>query len=285
MKNTRSVAAPILLGLSLVACQPQTADTVSTASAEEVVASVTKASSGLAAGVSARENPSDSLRLLQTLDLAPLWARTVAGRPAESAMDGFYGDDSYHIAFYFDSVRRDPRQPTRYHIWGRERFKHVTTSFSGTCTITRLAALPDTAALFNSQQVHAYSAVAAFALRENPQAKGAGSYTGHAYLDFCVDPSGRPIPCEFVGIDTGTGNPTKGSGLLFRGTWRSNHTGQTKPVAWAGWYEAVVPDALRKLGLGERGAELSPKLAQHGWGEKWDNEEWWADSPKPSLNL
>ncbi|MBF9221322.1 hypothetical protein [Hymenobacter ruricola] len=198
-------------------------------------------------------------------------------------MDGFYGDDDYHIAFYFDSVRRDPRLPTRYHIWGRERFKHVTTSFAGTCTITRLAPLPDTVALLNSQQVRAYSAVAAFALRENPHAPGAGRYVGRAYLDFCLDPAGRPLPCEFVGIDTGTGNPTKGSGLLFRGMWQSNQTGRTKPVAWAGWYEVVVPDALRKLGLGERGAELSPKLAQHGWGEKWDNEEWWAHSPKPSL--
>ena len=47
----------------------------------------------------------------------------------------------------------------------------------------------------------------------------------------------------------------------------------------------VVPEALAKLGIGDRSEEVNPNLAELGWNEAWENDEWWADSPKPSLNL
>ena len=285
MNNKLLSLAYLLLGLGAAACQSQSVSTATTAAVGNEAAGAPVISGQLVALGAAPATSADTLRLLQALDLAPLWAGTVQGKPAESVMDGVYGDDNYHIAFYFDSVRRDARQPTLYHVWGRERFKHVTTSFAGTCTAAHLRPLPDTADLQDSRRLRAYTAVASFDLEENPAAKGAGRYTGQAYLDFCVDAAGHPQPCNFVGMDTGSGNPTKGSGLLFRGTWQSKQTNQTKPVAWAAWYEVIVPDALRKLGLGERGAELSPKLAQYGWGEKWENEEWWAASPKSISTL
>ena len=284
MKKHLPIVAPFLLGLSMAGCHSQSAHTVAAVSAPGVSARSALAAEQPITAALPQAVP-DSLRLLQTLDLAPLWMREDDGKPAKSAMDGFYGADQYHIAFYFDSVQRDARQPALYHVWGRDRYKHITTPFAGTCTITRLLPLADTVSMKDSQTAPAYSALATFTLREDPSTKGAGTYNGQAYLDFCLDRAGQPVQCEFMDMDAGAGNPTKGVGLLFRGEWRSNNTGQTKPVAWASWYGAVVPDALRKLGLGERGEEVNPKLARYGWGEKWENDEWWADSPKPSMNL
>ena len=63
----------------------------------------------------------------------------------------------------------------------------------------------------------------------------------------------------------------------------SNKTGQRQPVAFANFYGAVVPHALEKLGLGDRGDEVNPHMARLGWAEEWENEEWWAKSPKPSF--
>ena len=76
-----------------------------------------------------------------------------------------------------------------------------------------------------------------------------------------------------------------GCGLLFRGTQTSNKTGKSQPVAFANFYGAVVPNALRELGLGDRGDEVNPNMARLGWNEAWENDEWWAKSPKPSLSL
>jgi len=283
MKKHFSVLIGFALGLA--ACQPQSGGNAT--AMPTATAASTAPPSGVATAVTPllADSTTEVVNLLRSLDLAPLWTRTNDGQPAKSAMDGFYGADHYHIAFYFDSVKRDERQPARYHVWGRDRYKHITTPFEGTCTVTRLAALPDTVSMKDSQLVQTYTAFATFALREDPTTKGAGTYTGRAYLDFCLPQSGKPQRCEFMDMDAGSGNPTKGSGLVFKGQWRSVTTGVTKPVAWASWYGVVVPDALRKLGLGERGEEVNPKLAKYGWGEKWENDEWWAASPKPSLNL
>jgi hypothetical protein len=30
---------------------------------------------------------------------------------------------------------------------------------------------------------------------------------------------------------------------------------------------------------------VNPALAKYGWGENWENDEWWTKSPKPSLSL
>ena len=273
----------VWLGLGLAACQPQSGGNTTALP----TATALPTSPAPVAANAVTHSPADStvgvLSLLRSLDLAPLWTRTNNGQPAKSAMDGFYGADHYHIAFYFDSVKRDKSQPARYYVWGRNRYKHITTPFEGVCTVTRLAALPDTVSMKDSRLVNSYTAFATFVLREDPTTKGAGTYTGRAYLDFCLPPSGKPKECEFMDMDAGSGNPTQGSGLVFRGQWRSNATGLTKPVAWASWYGVVVPDALRKLGLGERGEEVNPKLAKYGWGEKWENDEWWASSPKPTL--
>ena len=275
MKITQNAAVLFLLA----ACQPQ--------AATKMPATVAAAPVVLAAPAAAPALPDSAAAvqaLLRTVDLSPAWANTLGTQPPKP-MDGFYGPDHYHIAFFFDSVRRDSHQPAVFHIWGRDRYKHVTTPFTGTCTVTRLAPLPDTVSLERSQDLRPQTAFADFVLREDPVTKGAGVYRGRAALDFGLDAHGRLALLSFMDMDAGEGNPTQGCGLVFRGEWQDNKSGRRKPVAWAAWYGVIVPDAFRQLGLGGRGEEVNPELAKYGWGENWENDEWWADSPKPSLSL
>lgn len=57
-------------------------------------------------------------------------------------------------------------------------------------------------------------------------------------------------------------------------------TAQRKTVVFANFYGAAVPQALTTLGLGNRSEEINPDLAGLGWNVGWENEEWWANSPK-----
>nr|GFC21342.1 hypothetical protein [Tanacetum cinerariifolium] len=159
-------------------------------------------------------NISDStaavLALVRQVDLAPAWDGS-----AEAAMEGFYGPDNYRISFHFDSVRRDAQHPNTYHFQGRDRYKKTITSFTGTLTVTRLAALPDTFDIMPSQVEGAYTAYADFVLRESTAARGAGSCRGRALLDFVVV-KGQAQQAGFGSIDAGHDNPTKSCGLVFK---------------------------------------------------------------------
>jgi hypothetical protein len=221
--------------------------------------------------------------LLRKYDLAPLWANHADGAAAKSAMEGFFGATPYRISFYFSSVERDPAHSNLFHVTGLDRYKKVVTPFTGTITVRNI--VPFTDSMFvdaPDSTAQAFTAVARFDLREDPTTKGAGNYAGEALLDFYYDAHGRLDQAVALEQDA---NPTKGTGLLFRGTQVSNKTGQRQPVAFANYYGAVVPHALKKLGLGDRSEEVNPNLARLGWNEAWENDEWWAKSPKPTLSL
>jgi hypothetical protein len=265
------------LALVLTACQPQTNATAAkdTPAAPAAVATQPNAPAQQAAPAAPP--------LLPQVDLSYAWSNAAA--EANPTMEGFYGPDHYRISFYFSKVRRDLLHPEQYHIWGFNRYKKVITPFEGTCTVTRFAALPDTAEMTHSRTLRAYTAFADYTLREDPKTKGAGVYSGKAMLDFCVDARNQARQATFIGVDLGLGNPTKGSGLLFQGAWRDNRTGQQKPASWSSNFLVIVPQALEKIGLGSRGDTVYPELAKYGWNEWYENDEWWAKAPQPSLNL
>jgi hypothetical protein len=240
-----------------------------------------------AAGAPADTLPPATLALLRQHDLAPLWGGYEQQNYPRRPMEGFYGPPYYRISFYFGTVTRDPARPNLFHVTGLDRYKKVITPFSGTITVHALrpftqgmfldAAPVDSAAL-------AYTAVARFALNEDPTTKGAGNYAGQALLDFYID-SQQHLQMAISHPMASEHNPTRGAGLIFRGSHVSNQTGQRKSVAFSTDYSMVVPDALAKLGLGDRSEEVNPNHARLGWNEAWENEEWWAKSPKPSLSL
>jgi hypothetical protein len=266
-----------LLALALVApaCQPHT---------DATAAKATPAAVGTPRA-SGQQVASAAPSLSPQVDLSYAWSNATAEPKGDPTMEGFYGPNHYRISFYFSKVRRDSLHPEVYHIWGKNRYKKVITPFEGTVTVKRFAALPDTAEMENSRQLRAYTAFATYTLREDPTTKGAGVYSGKAMLDFCVNTRNQARQATFTGIDLGLDNPTKGSGLLFQGTWRDNHTGRQEPAAWSSNFLVIVPGALEKIGLGSRGDTVYPELAKFGWNEWYENDEWWAASPKPSLNL
>lgn len=270
-----------LLALGAVACQPQGRPVAATS---PPAAAPMPAGRSLA-GPALADSTAAVLALTRQVDLAPGWGNTIPHSSPSGAMEGFYGPDNYRISFYFDTLRRDPQQPNVFHFWGRDRYKKVITPFTGTLTVTRLAPLPDTVGLLHNRTRRAYSAFASFELREDPRARGAGWCRGRAALDFQLDARQQLQETVFDGIDLGADNPTAGCGLVFEGTWHDNRTGQQKPVSWANYYGAIVPGVLAEMGLGSRSEEIDPRLAKYGWNTLLENDEWWADSPKPRPTL
>lgn len=196
-------------------------------------------------------------------------------------MEGYYGADFYRVSFLFTKVRRDSLRPEVYHVWGMNHYKKTITPFTGTCTVTRFAALPDTVGMANSRTRRGYTAFATYVLREDPTTKGAGVYAGQALLDFSVDARNQATQAQFEELDAGFGNPTEGGGLIFRGTWRNNATGQEKPACWAHGFATIMPDTLAKLGLGASDPTGIVALEKYGWKDGGiDDEKWWRPRAK-----
>jgi hypothetical protein len=226
----------------------------------------------------------EAAAILRQHDLSPLWAKQTESTKAYPTLEGFYGPAYYRISFYFSKVARDAQRPNVFHVEGLDRYKKVVTPFTGTITVQTVR--PFTKEMFADLDAdwRAFTAAGRFEFSEDPATKGAGRYAGQALLDFALDAQGN---LSYAGDASGLAvdNPTKGCGLLFRGTQVSNHTGQRHSVAFANYYGAVVPQALAKLHLGDRSEEINPNLAKLGWNEAWENDEWWATSPKISMSL
>lgn len=278
----------LALALACSACHPQTN---SPAAAGQVEKAPTDASAAVAASgvvglqTAVAHGLPDKLALLQHVDLSAAWRNEPEPGENPVAMEGFYGPDNYRVSFFFTKVRRDALMPEVYHIEGLNRYKKSITPFAGTCTIKRIATLPDTVAMTNSKALQGHTAFAEYELKEDPTTKGAGVYSGKAVLDFCVDAKNRVRQTRFDGMDLGLENPTKGSGLIFKGLWRNNKTGQIKAASWSSNYAVIVPETLEKMGLGSRGDTIYPELAKYGWNEWYANDEWWAKPTKPALSL
>lgn len=109
----------------------------------------------------------------------------------------------------------------------------------------------------------AYTAVARFVLAEDPATKGAGNYAGQALLDFYID-GRQQVQLTVSHLMASELNPTRGAGLIFRGSHVSNQTGRRRAVAFSTDFSMVVPEALQELGLGDRSEEVNPNLARLG---------------------
>jgi hypothetical protein len=228
----------------------------------------------------------EMLTLLRQVDLAPLWAADTAYADGYVPMLGFLGADHYSISMVLDKVQQDAREPQLFHVRGRDRFRKVITPFEGTLRIQHVADF-DSCYIhkYGGDSIRAYTASAVFSLRQEQRAD-AGVFSGEAFLDFYVTNDGycglpeKPIEGILV-----NGTPTKGSNRLFRGTWTSARTGQTKPLLVANDLYIIAPELYADFGVGDRGTQVNPKYAKLGWSEYWENSEWWAKSPKPSLSL
>jgi hypothetical protein len=274
-----------LLGLGVASCQhssPPLAKMATTTSGTSGPASRGVVTTLLADSATV---PPEALALLRQHDLAPLWANQTEFMKSHPTMEGFYGPTHYRISFYFSKVERDAKQPNLFHVKGLDRYKKVITPFVGTITVQTVQPFTKEMFVDADSTAQAFTAAGRFEFLEDPATKGAGKYYGKALLDFYIDQQGHlNHALALVGADEYK-NPTKGCGLLFSGNQISNKTGQRNAVAFANFYGAVVPQEIKKLGLGDRSEEVNPNLAKLGWNEAWENDEWWAKSPKPSLSL
>ncbi|MDO7851520.1 hypothetical protein [Hymenobacter convexus] len=221
-------------------------------------------------------------------NLAPLWQADFGQRendyPRPTVLDGFYGAEHRHIAFIFDSVEPDTAQVGAFRVRGRSRFRKSITPFAGAITVVGIRSMKAFLDLDSAEvaQARSYTATARFVLHEDSTATGAGTFQGTAHLDFYRLGTGK---LDLLQTFPDKAFPSGGGGLLFRGQWRSRRTGRQQAVAFANYSQSVVPDAMSDLYLGDRGENINPKYAGLDWSEAWENEEWWAKSPKPSLNL
>jgi hypothetical protein len=297
MKKLFRLLVSASAGLLLFSCQPQAkpeavarvkapAGAAEMPSAAEVIDGARPLAS--LAATQATAPIADAATFLASNNLAPLWQADFGQHENQQSrptiLDGFYGAEHRHISVILERVQRDAAQPNVFRVQGRTRYKKNITPFDGTITVDVVKPLKAFLDLDSVEEASArsYTATARFELREDPATNGAGTYQGTAQMDFYRLASGK---LDLIRTLPDTDLPTGGGGLLFRGQWMSVRTGRRQAVAFATYAQAVLPDALKDLYIGERDETLNPKYAGLDWSEAWENEEWWAKPAKPSLSL
>ena len=289
---------PLLLAVAATACQPAAPTTPPAAAGVNVPADVPAA-----APVATAEQPLPTLfgpadtltapmrAVLRQHDLAKLWQSATPDRQTYPVLKGFFGPDHYRFELVFSDVRRDAHDPARYHVRGKCHYRKNVRPFSGSIIIRTVDELergdfflngegqnlPDTAA------ARTYTAVAQVRLREE-ESENSGTFEGKAVLDFYA--VAAPEKVDYVtsaGMGLEPDRPARGAGLLLRGNRRNISTRQVKPFVVSNNVFAVSPEVYEDFEVGERGEEVNPKYARLGWNQDWENDEWWADSPKPVL--
>ncbi len=225
-------------------------------------------------------SPDKASTFFQNHDLSSLMYFADAEDGHANRFDGFYGNDHYRIEFYFSEIKQDSLQPNVYHISGKNRFKKNVTPFEGTITFNQLASFKDP----NLNEEHyehdefelkeAYTAEAAFELKENPSVKGSGIFSGKMFIDFFERKDGN-IELWYFSSNA----PAQASGFKFEGSWSNYKNTLTKPVVWARDLFAFSNNILTDFSIGEREVEINKKYRHLGWETYWENEEWWYDSP------
>ncbi|WP_457071431.1 hypothetical protein [Hymenobacter sp. UYAg731] len=245
------------------------------------------------------------LGLLREYDLAKLWKGDTKERKDNPTLQGFFGPEHYRFALAITEAHRDPRHPEVYHVRGKCRYRKNVRPFTGIITVRQISDaevyyLPNDGSFYpahddlmpgdTAQAIYdrAVSKAQFYSLRAQLQiqeeiAENSGVFEGEVALNFYTAP-GQHI--GYAGAPALTENePARGSAMLMRGARRNQSTRQIKRFVVADDVFAAAPDVLKDFGIGDRGGEINPKYAKLGWNELWENDEWWADSPKPKLSL
>ncbi|MBF9221418.1 hypothetical protein [Hymenobacter ruricola] len=244
--------------------------------------------------------------VLRRYDLSSLWQGTTSGPQSTAVLEGFFGPDHYRFALALTEVHRDADNPALYHVRGKCHYRKNVRPFTGTLLIRQVedleppyefdytdatapnqseAAGSDSAETVYERKVelaHPREVRAELRIKEVEQAN-AGEMLAAASLLFYVKSNGHLgyIRAPFRGTD---GLYNAGY-LLINGSRLNISTKQVKQFVVADNVFSAAPDVYKDFEIGDRGGEMNPKYAHLGWNEKWENEEWWADSPKPKLNL
>jgi hypothetical protein len=241
----------------------------------------------------------DTLRIDSTAPLKPLNFKALNSKEAmafltENNLDtlfhtgyplnGFYGEDRYRIEYLFETTKRDDKDPTLFHVKGRNRYKKVITAFEGTIRITQLSEFTDpnldTIEVNDMHVKKFYAAQGEFELKEDPTLKTSGVFKGKLKMEFNTRTDEYPIDFWFQSEQL----PSGGGGYRMDGTWTSYvKKDMVKPVILAHDLFRFANDILKDFSYGEREVEINPKYRSLGWESFWENDEWWHEAEKPKM--
>lgn len=224
--------------------------------------------------------PSQSQRLMPLADTLDAEQRDTLFRHHDLAslfqvhgQNGFFGPHEQRLEVAFSQVRRDAVAPGTYHVAGLLRVAGVVSSLTGTIELrqTRYFSGRDNEVYIATGPFHFQQHAANKQLRARLDGVAAldfGVASGEAYL-FAEEGAVRPRTRQFA----------------FEGSATDARTGQPQRVLWAYEFAPVGNAVLGDFDIGGRMATVNPKYRKYGWTEYFENDEWWAPSPKPSLNL
>ncbi|MCB2379523.1 hypothetical protein LGH70_18140 [Hymenobacter sp. BT635] len=194
----------------------------------------------------------------------------------DGPLNGFIGPEHYRTELVLTAVVPDSSQSNLYRVSGKSRYKNVMTPLSGSITLTQLFDQANVAGLDKNKHQepeNTYSAVGTFELVEDSTVRGAGRYAGTVVIDFLV---GADQQLEIY--NKGRHTASRDGGITLDGTWTSLATKRQKPVVWVYYIWSYGESVLKNFNVGERGPEVNPKYAKLGWGEFWENDEWWHEA-------
>jgi hypothetical protein len=199
--------------------------------------------------------------------------------------NGFYGDDRYRIEFIFTEVKRDEKDPSVYHVKGKNRHKKTVTAFEGTLSFAKLSTFIDpnidTAEVGEMGLSKLYAAEGTFVFDEEDKTSPySGQFKGSFKTEFSFrQDNDKPELWYFS-----EGLPSMGAGYRFDGTWTSfTKPDIVKPVIWAADIFRFANDILKDFSIGERDVEINEQYRSIGWDNFWENEEWWSEAEKPKM--
>lgn len=280
-----------LLGLGAVACQNQGATATAPVSVipnrSQSIASASVAKEFSNIRLAARDSLAPAMRMFaRRHDLSAVWQgkEYSANEQKPTVCEGFFGSDHYRIELVLLEVSRDATDSLLYYVQGKDRYKKRVSSFAGAIRLERLRRVSIKSFEDELQGAFArfYTARGEFQFREVDTVHP-GTFTGSIGIDFQQKADSSLVPDYFWGDEHR--QYANGGKLRLSGKWISIKTGIRKKFLAGANLEGISREIVPDFNIGERGFTLNPKYAHLGWDKYWQNDEWWATSPKPSLGL
>jgi hypothetical protein len=206
-------------------------------------------------------------------DLAFLWTKT-----DNSHIYGFIGPDYLRLRIHFSSVKKDPRDPTRYLVRGKTLVNNDIADFDGAIVVKALRNLAppyEERGDFDKENGFVEKEILAkYVFRERPQQKEAGTFEGSLTTLIYTDRSGG---VHYDDIDSSFDGYSNNE---FTGTWKS-YRGNT--VKKCNWGDYRIPDS-GDLDVGAGEFYPNEKYIDKGWQaftltdeerEKAETRAWW----------
>ncbi|MDB5269907.1 MAG: hypothetical protein JWP58_2947 [Hymenobacter sp.] len=222
--------------------------------------------------------------------------QTVTGQSYDRAMNGFRGANRYRTETVITAARRNLHNPAAYQLQGLTRTRQRIQRFRGEIVFDSLSVEPMLTArdkkdidewtmlkpirLDNDFAVKRYAVAGNVRLAEDKKAPQGAAFEGRFVMELELTSKGQ------LGLDAPfLHGPSQGGAQKYAGAWTTYQTHQVIPTVWVEDIVGYSPFIYTDLVIGGRDVDINPKYARQGWNTIWQNDEWWAKSPKPKLNL